>query len=121
FVDQILFTSFTVHPGAGLMVWCGAGLMLAPAILGFARDHQHRVTSATFGAVWLTVIAAAALGNYPTPLVGYGGSAILGYLIGLLGLPPRAAVASSSNGADAAQSRPGEQRPDLRAGLTVAG
>jgi cell division protein FtsW (lipid II flippase) len=27
------------------------------------------------------VIAAAAIGNYPTPLVGYGGSAILGYLL----------------------------------------
>jgi hypothetical protein len=35
------------------------------------------------------VIVAAALGNYPTPLVGYGGSAIIGYVVSLLGLPPR--------------------------------
>jgi hypothetical protein len=37
----------------------------------------------------LVVLAAAALGNYPTPLVGYGGSAILGYLLCLIGLPQR--------------------------------
>jgi hypothetical protein len=97
FVDQILFTSFTVHPGAGLMVWCGAALMLAPAIFGFVRDHGHRVAYATFGAVWLTVIAAAALGNYPTPLVGYGGSAVLGYLIGLICLPQRRASLEASD------------------------
>ena len=34
-----------------------------------------------FGGVWCTALAAAALGNYPTPLVGYGGSAILGYCV----------------------------------------
>jgi hypothetical protein len=96
FVDQILFTSLAVHPAAGLVVWCGAALMLAPAILGFAHDPRHRVAYATFGAVWLTVIAAAALGNYPTPLVGYGGSAILGYLIGLIGLPQRSTSIETS-------------------------
>lgn len=30
---------------------------------------------------------AAALGNYPTPIVGYGGSAIMGYALSLLALP----------------------------------
>lgn len=87
FVDQILFTSFTVHPLAGLAVWCGAALMLLPAIAGIAGDSHHRLAYAAFGAIWLTVIIAAALGNYPTPLVGYGGSAILGYTLSLIGLP----------------------------------
>jgi hypothetical protein len=36
------------------------------------------------------VVAAAALGNYPTPLVGYGGSAVLGYLLSVALLPGRA-------------------------------
>ena len=116
FVDQIFFTSFAVHPGAGLMVWCGAALMLAPAILGFARDHRHRLAYATFGAVWLTVIAAAALGNYPTPLVGYGGSAILGYLIGLICLPRRRASPEAGQTRKAGTVEP-KSEGTLRIGL----
>jgi len=89
FVDRILFTSFSVHPLAGLAVWCGAALMLVPAIAGFAGDRDQRLGWLAFGAIWLTVIVAAALGNYPTPLVGYGGSAILGYMLSIIALPPR--------------------------------
>ncbi len=89
FVDQILFTSFSVHPLAGLAVWCGAALLLVPAIAGLAGDRDQRLAWSAFGAIWLTVIIAAALGNYPTPLVGYGGSAILGYMLSIIALPPR--------------------------------
>ena len=32
-------------------------------------------------ATWLAVVAFAFAGNYPTPLVGYGSSAILGYCL----------------------------------------
>lgn len=92
FVDQIFFSSFGVHVLAGLAVTAGAVLMLAPALVGLGRDAGHRTAYAVFGAAWLAVILAAALGNYPTPLVGYGGSAILGYLISLIGLPARAAT-----------------------------
>lgn len=92
FVDQILFTSFQVHPAAGLAVWAGSALMLLPAIVGFRRDREHRLAYAVFGAIWLAAIAAAALGNFPTPLVGFGGSAILGYLVSIVGLPSRRAL-----------------------------
>jgi hypothetical protein len=66
--------------------------MIVPALVGWARDPDNRAFYAVFGAVWLAVIAAAALGNYPTPLVGYSGSAILGYLLSAIGLPPRTAA-----------------------------
>jgi len=89
FVDQIFYSSFAVHPLAGVAVALGAALMLVPALVGYARDPQGRASYAAFGAVWLAAIIAAALGNYPTPLVGYGGSAILGYLLSVTGLPPR--------------------------------
>ena len=98
----------------------GAVLMLVPAIAGYFRDPDNRPLYAVFGAVWLAVILAAALGNYPTPLVGYGGSAILGYLLSLLGLPPRPASRIAWDGV-AIQSEPEEPRPNLRAGLTAAG
>lgn len=121
FVDRIFTSSFAVHPLAGLAVLAGAALMLVPAIAGYIRDPGHRPVYAVFGAVWLAVILAAALGNYPTPLVGYGGSAILGYLISLLGLPPRPAVRSTGGDPAAMQSESEEQQPVLRAGLTIAG
>lgn len=99
FVDRVFYSSFEVHPLAGLAVLAGALLMLVPAIAGAIRDAGHREVHAAFGALWLGVILAAALGNYPTPLVGYGGSAILGYLLSLTALPPRAGAGSAGRGA----------------------
>ncbi|MBC2670745.1 FtsW/RodA/SpoVE family cell cycle protein [Novosphingobium piscinae] len=103
FVDQVLSGAFAVHPLAGLAVLIGAGLLVVPALVGWARDPANRTSYAVFGVVWAGVIAAAALGNYPTPLVGYGGSAILGYALSLLALPRRAGAAE-----EAGASRPGQ-------------
>lgn len=87
YVDQVLYSSFDIHAGAGLAVWGGAALMLVPALVGFTRDPHDRVVYAAFGAAWFAAIIAAALGNYPTPVVGYGGSAIIGYVVSLFALP----------------------------------
>ncbi len=103
YVDQILYSSFDVHAGAGLAVWGGLALLLVPAIVGWSRDADNRATYAAFGAVWFAAIMAAALGNYPTPIVGYGGSAIIGYALSLLALPKlggvTVAVGSRTSGA----------------------
>lgn len=87
YVDQILYSSFDVHALAGAAVLGGSVLLLVPAIVGWCGDPANRDTYAAFGAVWLAGIVAAALGNYPTPIVGYGGSAIIGYALSLLALP----------------------------------
>lgn len=92
YVERVFYSSFDAHAGAGLAVLGGSALLLAPAIVGWRRDAGNRVTYAAFGAVWLAAIVAAALGNYPTPMVGYGGSAIIGYALSLLALPKRAGV-----------------------------
>jgi cell division protein FtsW (lipid II flippase) len=83
YVDRILYTAFEVHAMAGIAVLGGALLLVVPAIAGQRLDPENRDVYAVFGAVWLGTVAAAALGNYPTPLVGYGGSAILGYALSL--------------------------------------
>lgn len=90
YVDQILFTAFDVHAAAGLAVLAGSALLLVPGIVGWNRDVANHATYAAFAAVWFAAILAAALGNYPTPIVGYGGSAIIGYVLSLLALPKRA-------------------------------
>ena len=95
YVERIFYSSFDVHVAAGLAVLCGATLLLVPAVVGWSRDAENRATYAAFGAAWFAVIAAAALGNYPTPMVGYGGSAIIGYALSLLALPKLASASAA--------------------------
>lgn len=87
FVDQILFTAFTVHPLAGVAVVTGSAILVLPALAALSRPSLERAPLMVFGATWAAIVLAAALGNYPTPLVGYGGSAILGYMLSLLAFP----------------------------------
>ncbi|HEX8216094.1 MAG TPA: hypothetical protein VF577_01400, partial [Allosphingosinicella sp.] len=87
YVDGVLYTAFSVHILAGLAVTIGAGLLVLPAAIGLWREAGERSAFLAFGTCWAGVIAAAALGNYPTPLVGYGGSAVLGYLLSVALLP----------------------------------
>ncbi len=89
-VDQILFSAFDVHLFAGLAVLIGAVLLVAPAVLGCLYDKDNWRAYTVFGAIWLALILAAAIGNYPTPVVGYSGGAVLGYVLSLIGLPKTA-------------------------------
>jgi cell division protein FtsW (lipid II flippase) len=86
FVDRILYTAFDVDPAAGAAVVAGCLLLLLP-VLAARAGSEERAVAAVFGACWAAVVAAAAIGNYPTPLVGYGGSAVLGYLLSVALLP----------------------------------
>lgn len=95
FVEQVLYSAFQTHWLAGLAVWIGAVLLIVPAIYGWVRDPEYRPTYAVFGAVWLALIVASVLGNYPTPLVGYGASSVLGFILCMAGLPVRGLAPSS--------------------------
>lgn len=91
FVDQILYSSFSIHPLAGLAVLAGSALLLGPALTAWRGRSTNPAPYVVFGAVWAAVVAAAALGNHPTPLVGYSGSAVIGYLLSLVVFPRQAA------------------------------
>ncbi|KQT32609.1 hypothetical protein ASG29_12715 [Sphingomonas sp. Leaf412] len=80
-VDGVLYAALHMNVVAAVAVFAGTAILLAP--LAIARAPA----TAAFGACWLGVVAAAALGDYPTPLVGFGGSAILGYLLAAARLP----------------------------------
>lgn len=103
YVDRILYTAFDVHPLAGLAVVIGAAALGLPALTAASGAAGARPALLAFGGCWLAVVVAAALGNYPTPLVGYGGSAILGYLLSGALLPIGALRAG---GHDASTPRP---------------
>ncbi len=83
FVEQVLLTAPDLSLWAGIAVWGGSLLLLAPMIIAGLRKKVDPDTVIVFGMVWLAAIAAAVLGDYPTPVVGYGASPIIGYLIGL--------------------------------------
>lgn len=87
FVENVLHTAFDVHMLMGFAVVIGCGALLTPT-LSALRDRSSDPVPLAFGASWAAVIAASTLGNYPTPLIGYGGSAVLGYLLSAALLPP---------------------------------
>jgi hypothetical protein len=84
FVEQVYASAFAFSALAGLALLAGSALMLLPMLA------LRRADATVFAAVWLAILAAAVIGNYPTPLLGYGGSGILGYLLCLGALPRQA-------------------------------
>jgi cell division protein FtsW (lipid II flippase) len=107
FVDQILYSAPALSAIAGSAVLGGSVLLIAPALM--AATGHSRLPLLVFGGAWATALAAAALGNYPTPLVGYGGSAILGYCLSVAVLrrrPASAAVELKPSGIVASNPRP---------------
>jgi hypothetical protein len=83
FVEQVYTGAFGFSAVAGLALLAGSALLLLPML---ALD---RVGATVFAGVWLAMLLAAVIGNYPTPLLGYGGSGIIGYLLCLAALPGR--------------------------------
>jgi hypothetical protein len=81
FVEQVVQSAFRFHVLTALTVVAGLATMLVPAAAGLSARSKEIEVFAVFGATWLAVIAFAIVGNYPTPLVGYGSSAILGYCL----------------------------------------
>ena len=83
YVDHILWSSFAVHPVMGAAMWLGCALLFMPVLrLRSLRMAPERMA---FSACWAAMVSAAALGAYPTPIVGYGASAIIGYFLCLIG------------------------------------
>jgi hypothetical protein len=109
YVDQILYTAFHVHPLVGIAVVGGTLLLVVPALTGYAFDPARGDVHLVFGATWLGMGAAAALGNYPTPVVGYGASAVLGYVLSLAMMP-----GTERSGAAAEEAR--HRAPTARSG-----
>lgn len=87
FVDRVFRTAFSTSVVAGAAVWLGAALLIAPAVVAAYRDRAYTAVYAAFGATWLAVVIAAVFADYPTPLVAYSGSSILGYVLATAGLP----------------------------------
>lgn len=89
FVEGVFAAAFAFHPLAGAAVAVAAALLLAPALSALRAGPETRAPLLVFAAGWAGLTAAAALGPYPTPLIGAGASAVLGYLVSAALLPSR--------------------------------
>jgi hypothetical protein len=95
YVDGVVAGAFMAGLAPGLALCLGLGLMLAPALPAWWRGSASAAGAASrlefraFGAFWAAAVAAALCTNGQTPLVGFGGSAVLGYFLSLTALPAR--------------------------------
>lgn len=114
FAEGVFTQTWQVHPLLGIAVASGGALLLLPAAAFGTQCRDASRQCAVFGAIWLAIILAAVIGNHPTPLVGYGGSAIIGYLLSACMLPPRQ---SARDRLPAEANKPARSQPDIFASL----
>ncbi len=114
YVDHILWTSFDVHPGLGMAMWFGIGLLFLPVLL--SRSLRSAPEILVFAACYAAIIGAAAMGAYPTPIVGYGGSAIVGYFLSLTALR-RVSLNSDARETERREQPPGSKHRPLEMSL----
>lgn len=88
-VDQALLSSFSLSPIVGVLVLIALFLLFVPSLIALYFDRSNKDLYMSFIAVWLTLVIFSVLAKDPTPVVGFGGSAIIGYVISLLALPER--------------------------------
>lgn len=86
FVEQMIMDGWQAGADRGAVLTLGALAMLAP--FAFSRRvgaEQQRATIA-FTLCWASLLAASIVAPYPTPLLGYGSSAIIGYFLSIIAL-----------------------------------
>ena len=79
FVEQVVPAALAAGAVPAALALIAMAILFAPALL-LHRSAPPRVLAA-FAALWLAALLAALLGPYPTPVLGFGGSAVLGYLL----------------------------------------
>lgn len=78
-VEDVVRDALAASPLLGMVALIGQLVLLAPAL----DRRLPPLARATWAATWTTLVIAALVGDYPTPLTGYGASAILGFGLAL--------------------------------------
>lgn len=114
FMDQIIPAAFAAHPALGILIAIGMIMPLLPFAFSLRRSAGDRPDAAVLGALWLMAVIAAILGNFPSPLVGYGASPILGYAISFAFLTGLRLSAATDEEQDASPLKPNRTVPHVR-------
>jgi hypothetical protein len=95
YVERVVFEAFAANPVMGVIA--GLAVVAIPGLIGWrAWSKRPEDAALLFGltGLWVALTVAAFVGNYPVPVVGYGASSLLGWLVSL-GLAARKTAASS--------------------------
>ena len=85
FVEAVYRSSFLFNPAIGVLISIASLALFWPMVMAALNASKSEVRMAAIGniMIWAGVMVAAIFGNYPTPLVGYGASAIVGYALSI--------------------------------------
>ena len=86
FVEHVIGTSFATAWPLGVIALSGAAAMLAPVLVRSAAPGPGRQAQILFGLCWAVLLVSGTLAPYPTPLIGFGASAIIGYFLAIVPL-----------------------------------
>ena len=82
-VENVLNDAFAQGLTSGLTMTIAAVLMILPSFTVRSAVPSARIAFAT---CWVILIAASVVGPFPTPVLGFGASGVLGYVLSLAAL-----------------------------------
>jgi len=86
FVEQVVGAAFAANAAVGAAAWVLLPCLPAPFLLAALRGRREGAgppTAAALAGLWIGLVAANLLANYPAPILGYGASLVLGWLASL--------------------------------------
>jgi cell division protein FtsW (lipid II flippase) len=95
-VEQVLQRGWQSGPLTGAALSLGALAMLAPFLTARVAAPEQQRAIIAFILSWGMLLIASLVGAYPTPLLGYGASAIIGYVVSITVLRQAEAAAPAS-------------------------
>lgn len=79
YVEYAINDAWRMSPVLGIATTIGAATMLIPAIWAGRTQYLFML----FAMIWAALLLLSLIAPYPTPLIGYGASAIIGYFLSL--------------------------------------
>lgn len=87
FVEDVLRHGWRAGPATAVALGIATLLLLLAPFVHIRRLEASRQRAlVAFLLVWLMLLIASVIGPYPTPLLGYGASAVIGYCIAIVTL-----------------------------------
>jgi cell division protein FtsW (lipid II flippase) len=80
-VEYVLAHGWQSGPLTGAVLNLGALAMLAPLLTARHAAMEQQRAIIAFSLCWATLLIASVVAPFPTPLLGYGASAIIGYMV----------------------------------------
>jgi len=81
-VEQIISQTWTASALLGIAASVLLALLPLPFVLAALEPSRHSAGLALAG-FWIGLLAAGLLGNFPVPVIGYGASPVIGYVLAL--------------------------------------